>query len=503
MHEEKVMIYRINHFINGEIYENPHNELQDIFNPATREIIGRVSIAEKDDVDKAVVAARNSFASWSMTSANKRAQLLFRFRELLLQTKDELAKIISLEHGKTIADAQGSIQRGIDVVEFACGISSHIQTYYTKDIAQGIDSYSLRQPLGVCIGITPFNFPAMIPLWMFPLAIACGNTFILKPSEKDPSAALHLAELLKKAGVPDGVFNVVQGTQIAVNTLITHAEVKAVSFVGSTAIAEHVYQTATSLGKRVQAFGGAKNHAVVMPDADLDLVADAIVGAAYGSAGERCMAISVVVCVGDKVADQLIKKLMLKIKQLQVGPGDDATTDIGPLISATHLEKVSGYIEHGVAEGASLIIDGRKTMQENAQGFYLGASLFDHVKPTMKIYKEEIFGPVLSLLRVKNLDEALRLISAHEYGNGAAIFTRDGHTAREFAAQVQIGMVGINVPIPVPVAYFSFGGWKRSFFGDLPMHGKEGVMFYTKLKTVTQRWPQENGGAEFTMPVIK
>ncbi|HEX4045401.1 MAG TPA: CoA-acylating methylmalonate-semialdehyde dehydrogenase, partial [Gammaproteobacteria bacterium] len=408
---------------------------------------------------------------------------------LLDQHIEKCAALITQEHGKTLAEAISSVQRGIDVVDYTCGIPAHLKGSFAEEVATGIDTYSLRQPLGVCVGITPFNFPGMIPLWMFPMAVACGNTFILKPSEKDPSCSLFLAELAKTAGFPDGVINVIQGDSETVNALLIHPLVKAVSFVGSSTVAEHVYKTAITHNKRAQAFGGAKNHCIVMPDADLDIVADQLVAAAYGCAGERCMAISVVIVVGDKTADQLINKMRPLIMQLKVGPGDEQQTDIGPLITQQHWQRVYEYIELGKQEGAQLIIDGSQDKPAaHKTGFFIGACLFDQVKPSMRIYREEIFGPVLCVLRVPDLASGIQLINTHEYGNGAAIFTRDGYTARTFAEQAQAGMIGINAPIPVPVAYHSFGGWKRSFFADIGMYGDEAVRFYTKLKTVTQRW---------------
>lgn len=490
------MTYQVAHFIQGKAISNNEKKLN-IFNPATGEVIGDVVVADKLTVEQAVQAAKNSFSAWSNTTPLKRSRILFQFKMLLEKNIDELARLITQEHGKTLVDAKGSVQRGIDVVEFVCGIPNLLKGQYSEDVATEMDSYSIRQPLGVCLGITPFNFPAMIPLWMFPMAIACGNTFVLKPSEKDPSCSIRLAELAKEAGLPDGVLNVVQGDASTVELLLNHPDVKAVSFVGSTAVAEKVYQTAINQGKRVQAFGGAKNHCLVMPDADLDQAADAIAGAAYGSAGERCMAISVAVVIGDKTADQLIEKIKSRIDKLKIGPGVEAV-DMGPLITESHQQKVKSYIDLGVKEGAKLIIDGREFKAN--KGYFLGATLFDDVQPTMKIYQEEIFGPVLSIVRASNFDAALKLVNEHQYGNGTAIFTRDGHTARTFANKVQVGMVGINIPIPVPVAYHSFGGWKRSMFGDIHMHGQEGVQFYTKLKTITQKWMPGKNGADFSMP---
>lgn len=490
-------MYTVPHWINGKKITPAVHPLP-IYNPATGQIIGNVGVADHQLVDEALLSASAAFKGWSQITPLKRARILFKFKILLEQHLDELASIVTREHGKTLEDARGSVQRGIDVVEFACGIPSYLKGSYSENVATNVDSYSLRQPLGVCVGITPFNFPAMIALWMFPMAIACGNTFILKPSEKDPSCAVRIAELAKEAGVPDGVLTVLQGDKGVVDALITHSDVKAVSFVGSTPIAEVVYKTATSYGKRVQAFAGAKNHCVVMPDADMDHAIDAIVGAAYGSAGERCMAISVVVAVGDAVADTLIKQIIPRVKALKIGPGDQFGIEMGPLITQEHWNKVTSYIDLGVKEGATLVMDGRDLKM--TPGFFMGASLFDHVKPSMRIYQEEIFGPVLSIIRVPDFETALKLVNDHVFGNGTAIYTQDGNTARMFAACVQVGMVGINIPIPVPVAYHSFGGWKRSMLGDVTMHGPESVQFFTKLKTVTQRWLKSSKGAEFVMP---
>jgi malonate-semialdehyde dehydrogenase (acetylating)/methylmalonate-semialdehyde dehydrogenase len=490
-------MYKVPHFINGQKLTSQANSLN-IYNPATGQVIGELGLADESIVSDAIAAAKKAFPAWSTTPPLKRSRLLFNFKRLLEQHIDELAAIVTREHGKTLDDARGSVQRGIDVVEFACGIPAHLKGSYTENVATDIDSYSLRQPLGVCVGITPFNFPAMIALWMFPMAIACGNTFVLKPSEKDPSCAVRIAELAKEAGIPDGVINIVQGDKVAVDALITHPDVKAVSFVGSTPIAEYVYKTATAHGKRVQAFAGAKNHCVVMPDADIDQAVEAIVGAAYGSAGERCMAISVVIAVGDQLTDVLVGKIKNRVQSLKIGPGDQSGIEMGPLITQAHLEKVKSYVDLGIKEGADLVIDGRDFKMK--QGFFMGACLFDHVQPTMRIYKEEIFGPVLSVVRVSDFDTALNIVNEHEFGNGTAIYTRDGNTARTFATRVQVGMVGINIPIPVPVAYHSFGGWKRSMFGDITMHGPESIQFFTKLKTVTQRWLKNTKGSEFVMP---
>jgi malonate-semialdehyde dehydrogenase (acetylating)/methylmalonate-semialdehyde dehydrogenase len=463
-----------------------------------------VALASAQETEIAITAATEALNSWSKTPPLKRARVMFKFKELLEKNIDELASIITSEHGKVISDAKGEIARGLEVVEFACGIPQLLKGDYTEQVGTGIDSYSVRQPLGVCAGITPFNFPVMVPMWMFPMAIACGNTFILKPSEKDPSASIFMADLLKQAGLPDGVFNVVQGDKTAVDSLLSDPRISAVSFVGSTPIAEYVYRTGTHHGKRIQALGGAKNHLVVMPDADIDQAVDALMGAAYGSAGERCMAISVGVVVGD-VADVLVEKLIERIAELRVGNGAINEPDMGPLVTSAHLEKVKSYIETGIKEGAHLKADGRDTLvPEHENGFFLGGCLFDHVTSDMTIYKEEIFGPVLSIVRVDDFDTAVQLINDHEFGNGVSLFTRDGHTAREFSSQIKVGMVGVNIPIPVPVAFHSFGGWKRSLFGDHYAYGPEGVRFYTHLKTVTTRWPTGvKGNAEFTMPVMK
>lgn len=482
------MAYTVEHYINGRLIPSEGKKLP-LFNPATGDTIGQVLVADNKIVNLAVEAAKSAFQAWSTTTPTQRAKILFRYKGLIEKNLDSLAKLITQEHGKTIAEAMGSIQRGLEVVDYACGIPNHLKSSFTESVATGIDSYSLHQPLGVCVGITPFNFPAMIGLWMFPMAIGCGNTFVWKPSEKDPSCSIRLAELAKEAGLPDGVLNVVQGDKETVDALLIHPDVKAVSFVGSSAIAEHVYQTATANGKRVQAFGGAKNHCIVMPDADLEQTSEAIVASAYGSAGERCMAISVVVTVGDEVADALIAKMKKKIADLKIGPGTVSDVDVGPLVTQAHWERVKSYIDIGKKEGATLLIDGSEYKPENhAAGFFMGASLFDHVTPNMRIYQDEIFGPVLSIVRAKDFDSALKLVNEHEYGNGTAIFTRDGYVAKQFADNVQAGMVGINVSVPVPAAYHSFGGWKRSIFSDIGMYGTEAIRFYTRLKTITQRW---------------
>ena len=452
-----------------------------------------------------MAAAAAAFPAWAATPVARRARVMFRFKQLLEAHADELTRIITSEHGKVLSDAAGSLARGIENVDFATAIPQLQKGEFSESVGTGVDSYTLRQPLGVCVGITPFNFPAMVPLWMFPLSVSCGNTFVLKPSERDPSCGYRLAELAHEAGLPPGVLNVVNGDKEAVEALITHPGVAAVSFVGSTPVAEHIHRTATQHGKRVQALGGAKNHAVVMPDADLDQAADALMGAAYGSAGERCMAISVGVAVGDQVADALVARLQERLARLQVRPGTDPRAEMGPLVTREHLAKVTGYVEQGVKEGATLVVDGRGRQVEGGEGgFFLGGCLFDRVTPSMRIYREEIFGPVLSVVRVATAEEALQLVNAHEYGNGTAIFTRDGGVAREFVNRVQAGMVGVNVPIPVPVGYHSFGGWKRSLFGDHAIYGAEGVHFYTRLKTVTSRWPGgEARGPEFVFPTMK
>lgn len=482
------MQYEAPHIINGRPISSQGRKL-DIYNPATGQISGYIHTADKKIIDQAVAAAKEAFNSWSKTTPVQRAKLLFRYKALLDENVDSLARLITQEHGKTLNEATGSIQRGIAVVDYACGIPTYLKGSLADNVAQGIDCFSLHQPLGVCVGITPFNFPAMIPLWMFPMAVACGNTFVLKPSEKDPSCPVKLLELAKAAGFPDGVVNLIQGDKETVDGLLTHPDVKAISFVGSTAVAEYVYKTAVENNKRAQAFGGAKNHCIVMPDADLDQAAKALTEAAFGSAGERCMALSVVVAVGDQTADKLIQKMQPLIKKLKIGPGTAENVDVGPLVTQQHWERVKSYIQLGQQEGAKLVIDGSDYKpKEYADGFFMGASIFDNVKPNMRIYKEEIFGPVLCLMRVPDFESALTLINDHEYGNGTAIFTRDGYTARQFSERVQVGMVGVNVPIPVPVAYQSFGGWKRSIFSDIGMYGSEAIRFYTKWKTVTQRW---------------
>lgn len=493
------------HYINGQKVEGTSGRFGDVYNPATGAVSAKVPLASSDETARAIEVAAAAFPAWRDTPSLRRARVLFRFKELLDVHTDELAELVSAEHGKVFSDARGSVIRGIEVAEFATGAPHLLKGHFSENVGRNVDSHSIRQSLGVCAGITPFNFPAMVPMWMFPMALACGNTFILKTSEKVPSTALRMAELLTEAGLPDGVFNVVNGDKEAVDTLLTHPEVAAVSFVGSTPVAEYIYQTATQHGKRCQALGGAKNHMVVMPDADMDQVADALMGAAYGSAGERCMAISVAVAVGDEAADAIIERLTPSVKALKVGPGNNPESEMGPLISGEHRDKVKGYVDLGVEEGAKLVVDGRGlNIDGHEDGFFLGGCLFDNVTNKMRIYQEEIFGPVLCVVRVPDFDAALQLVNSHEYGNGTAIFTRDGDTARTYSSQVQVGMVGVNVPIPVPMAFHSFGGWKRSLFGDVHMHGTEGIHFYTKLKTVTSRWPTGiRTGADFHMPTMK
>ena len=494
----------IPHFIDGTRVLGKSGRYGDVFNPATGEVGARVALATVAEVDTAVKSAEAAFPKWAATPPIQRARVMFRFKQLVEERMDELAAIITAEHGKTIVDAKGSITRGIEVVEFACGIPHLLKGDFTESVGTNVDSWSMRQPLGVCAGITPFNFPAMVPMWMFPMAIACGNTFILKPSERDPSCGVRLAEIAKEAGLPPGVFNVVNGDKIAVDAILAHPGIQAVSFVGSTPIAEYVYHTGTAHNKRVQALGGAKNHMVVMPDADMEQATDALIGAGYGSAGERCMAISVAVAVG-KAGDALMERLVPRVRALKIGPGTDPEVEMGPLVTRQHLDKVRGYVDQGVKEGATLVVDGRDfKMQGYEKGFFIGGCLFDQVTENMRIYKEEIFGPVLSVVRAPSFDAALKLVNDHEFGNGTSIFTRDGDAARTFASQCKIGMVGVNVPIPVPVAYHTFGGWKRSLFGDVNMHGPEGVRFYTKIKTVTSRWPTGiRAGAEFVIPTMR
>jgi len=494
----------IKHFVDGKIFEGSSKRTSNVFNPSTGDSNHKVNLASKADIDLAVEKAKKAFIDWSNKPPVIRARVLFKFKELIERNSDELTKLIVSEHGKVYDDAKGSLTRGLEVVEFACGIPQLLKGEFTENVGTDVDSWSTRQPLGVCAGITPFNFPAMVPMWMFPMAIACGNTFILKPSEKDPSCSIKLAHLFKEAGLPDGVFNVVNGDKEAVDALLTNKDVAAISFVGSTPIAKYIYENAAKNEKRVQALGGAKNHCVVMPDCDLDQAVNGLMGAAYGSAGERCMAQSVAVAVGN-IGDKLISKLSKKVEVLKVGPGLDKASEMGPLVTKEHLEKVKGYVDLGVKEGATLVVDGRNIkLQGFEKGFYIGGCLFDHVKSSMKIYKEEIFGPVLSVVRVNDFESAVKLVNDHEFGNGTSIYTRDGDIGRTYANKIKVGMVGINIPIPVPMAFHSFGGWKRSLFGDQHMHGPEGVRFYTKLKTITSRWPSGlRTDPEFTMPTMK
>jgi malonate-semialdehyde dehydrogenase (acetylating)/methylmalonate-semialdehyde dehydrogenase len=494
----------IKHFVGGKVIDGTSQRKGQVFNPATGEQESEVVLATKSDLDKTVEIAKKAFETWSLKPALQRARIMFKFKELIEKNFDELTKLIVSEHGKVYEDAKGSLIRGLEVVEFACGIPHVLKGEFSENVGTNVDSYSMRQPLGVAAGITPFNFPAMVPMWMFPLAIACGNTFILKPSEKDPSCPMRLAELLHEAGLPDGVFNVVNGDKEVVDAILTNNDIKAVSFVGSTPIAKYIYENAAKNEKRVQALGGAKNHLVVMPDCDLDGAVNGLMGAAYGSAGERCMAQSVAVAVGD-IGDELVSRLVKKAEALKIGPGMDKSSEMGPLVTKQHLEKVKGYVDLGVKEGAKLALDGRDLkLQGYENGFYIGGCLFDHVTTDMRIYKEEIFGPVLSVVRVKTFEEATKMINEHEYGNGVSIYTRDGDAGRTFASKIQVGMVGINVPIPVPMAFHSFGGWKRSLFGDSGMHGMEGIKFYTKLKTITSRWPSGiRSNPEFIMPTME
>ncbi len=496
----------LTHFIGGEPVAGRSGRFSDVFDPATGAVTKRCPLASAEEIADAVAAARAAFPAWAKTPALRRARVLDRFKALLQQNADRIAEAISAEHGKTHDDALGEITRGLEVVEFAIGAPHLMKGEVTENVGTNVDSYSLRQPLGVVAGITPFNFPAMVPMWMFPVALACGNAFILKPSERDPSASLLIADLLKEAGLPDGVFSVVHGDKDAVDALLAHPEIKAVSFVGSTPIARYVYATGTAHGKRVQALGGAKNHMVILPDADLDMAVNALMGAAYGSAGERCMAISVAVPVGEKTADALIDRLAPKVRALKVGPASDRASEMGPLVTAQHLAKVRGFIDQGVAEGAKLVVDGRTfsiDRQGHENGYYIGGTLFDRVTTDMAIWREEIFGPVLSVARARDYAAAVDMIGKHPYGNGVAIFTRDGDAARSFSHDIEVGMVGVNVPIPVPMAFHSFGGWKASLFGDHHMHGPEGVRFYTRLKTITTRWPTGvRSDPEFVMPTM-
>ncbi|WP_028671328.1 CoA-acylating methylmalonate-semialdehyde dehydrogenase [Saccharospirillum impatiens] len=493
---------QITHFINGATTA-PSKRSGPVFNPALGEQSAEVSLASSAEVDGAIQAAKTAFIDWSATTPLNRSRILFRFKMLLEERLDELARVISAEHGKVFEDARGEVVRGMEVVEFACGIPHLLKGEMTEQVGRGVDAWTVNQPLGVVAGISPFNFPAMVPMWMWPVAIACGNTFIMKPSEKDPSAPLLVAEWLKEAGLPDGVFNVVNGDKEAVDVLLTHPAIQAVSFVGSTPIAEYIYSTASAHGKRVQALGGAKNHLVVMPDADIDGAVNALTGAAFGSAGERCMAISVAVAVGD-IADELVDKLAEKARTLKIGNGAEKGLDMGPLVTREHLAKVTGYVDAGVKEGATLVVDGRgHKVPGHEAGYFIGGCLFDHVTPDMSIYQEEIFGPVLCVVRVPDYVSAVKLINAHEYGNGTSIYTRSGGAARQFTHDIQVGMVGVNVPIPVPMAFHSFGGWKRSLFGGSHMHGMEGVRFYTRRKAVTARWPVGDMGADFVMPTME
>ena len=494
----------IEHFVNGKKFLGDSKRTSKVFNPATGEQSAEVKLASTNDMSEAIESAKTAFISWSKKPPLQRARVMFKFKEIIEKNFEELTKIIVSEHGKVFDDAKGEITRGLEVVEFVCGIPQLLKGEFTENVGTDVDSWSLRQPLGVCAGITPFNFPAMVPMWMFPVAIACGNTFILKPSEKDPSCSIRLAELLIQAGLPEGVFNVVHGDKEAVDAIINNKDIAAVSFVGSTPIAKYIYENCAKNEKRVQALGGAKNHAVIMPDCDLDQAVNGLMGAAYGSAGERCMAQSVAVAVGG-IGDKLVENLVKKVEALKVGSGMDKKSEMGPLVTKQHLEKVKGYIDIGVKEGAKLVVDGRNLkLQGYENGYYIGGCLFDHVKKDMRIYKEEIFGPVLSVVRAKDFEEALKLVNDHEFGNGVAIFTRDGDVGRTFASKVQVGMVGINIPIPVPMAFHSFGGWKRSLFGDQHMHGLEGVRFYTKLKAITSRWPSGlRSDPEFVMPTMK
>ena len=495
----------VGHFIGGKQVPGKSGRTTEIFQPMTGEVLGRVALASKDELRQAVENAKAAQPAWAATNPQRRARVMMKFLELIAKETDSLADMLAREHGKTIVDAKGDIQRGVEVAEFCTGIPHLLKGEFTEGAGPGIDMYSIRQPLGVVAGITPFNFPAMIPLWKLSPAIACGNAFILKPSERDPGVPMRLAELMLEAGLPAGILNVVNGDKEVVDAILDDPDVKAVGFVGSSPIAQYVYSRATAHGKRAQCFGGAKNHMIIMPDADLDQAADALIGAGYGSAGERCMAISVAVPVGRATADALMDKLIPRVETLKVGPSTDPSADFGPMITRAHMEKVRSYVDVGVQEGAKLVVDGRDfRMQGYENGFYMGGCLFDEVKTDMRIYKEEIFGPVLSVVRAKDYEEALRLPSDHEYGNGVAIYTRDGDAARDFASRVNVGMVGINVPIPVPLAYYTFGGWKASGFGDLNQHGPDAVRFYTKTKTVTSRWPSGiKEGAEFSIPTMK
>ena len=494
----------IGHYIAGRVVASPAGRRQAVYNPATGAVARELVLGTEQDVAAAVAAAKAAFPAWADTPPIRRARVLNAFLGLLNEHRDTLAAMITAEHGKVFTDAQGEVSRGIDIVEFACGVPQLLKGDFTDQVSTGIDNWTLRQPLGVVAGITPFNFPCMVPLWMFPVALACGNAFVLKPSERDPSCSIFMADLLRQAGLPDGVFNVVQGDKVAVDALLTHPDVKALSFVGSTPIAQYIYETGAHHGKRVQALGGAKNHMVVMPDADIEQTVDALVGAGYGSAGERCMAISVAVLVGD-VADTIVAKVAERAKTLKVKNGMELDAEMGPIVTKQALERIEGYIALGVQEGAKLVVDGRGfKVPGHEQGFFTGGTLIDHVTPAMRVYKEEIFGPVLCCVRVPDFATAVQLVNDHEYGNGVACYTRDGNVAREFARRIQVGMVGINVPIPVPMAWHGFGGWKRSLFGDMHAYGEEGVRFYTRQKSIMQRWPESTAkGAEFVMPTAK
>ena len=497
----------VRHFIDGKSFEGMSGRFGEIFNPNTGQVQARVQLATADEIDRVVQSSAKAQIGWAATNPQRRARVMFEFKRLVEANMNDLAEMLSAEHGKVIADSKGDIQRGLEVIEFSCGIPHALKGEYTEGAGPGIDVYSMRQPLGVVAGITPFNFPAMIPMWMFGVAIACGNTFILKPSERDPSVPVRLAELMMEAGAPEGVLNVAHGDKVAVDALLDHPLVRAISFVGSSDIANYVYQRGAQNGKRVQAMGGAKNHGIIMPDADMEQTVKDLAGAAFGSAGERCMALPVVVPVGKKTADELRERMIAEIDTLRVGISTDANCHYGPVVSAAHRDRIAGYIQSGVDEGAELVVDGRGfKMQGYESGFFIGPSLFDHVKSGMKSYQDEIFGPVLQMVRAESFEEALALPSKHQYGNGVAIFTRNGKAAREFASRVEVGMVGINVPIPVPVAYHTFGGWKRSAFGDTNQHGMEGVKFWTRVKTVTARWPDSSEGhtdSSFVIPTMK
>jgi malonate-semialdehyde dehydrogenase (acetylating) / methylmalonate-semialdehyde dehydrogenase len=496
---------QIGHFIGGTEVAGASGRRGDVYDPNTGEVQAKVAFADRSEVERAIAVAQAAQPAWAATNPQRRARVLFKFIELVQREFDSLAALLSSEHGKTLPDARGDIQRGLEVAEFACGIPHLLKGEFTDNAGPGIDLFSMRQPLGVVAGITPFNFPAMIPMWKFAPALACGNAFVLKPSERDPSVPMQLAQLLIEAGLPAGVLNVVNGDGEAVDTLLNDPRVRAIGFVGSSAVAEHIYATGCARGKRVQCFGGAKNHMIVMPDADLDQAVDALIGAGYGSAGERCMAVSVAVPVGERTADALLARLIPRVESLRIGPSSDPQADYGPLVTRALLDKVRGYVELGIQEGAKLKVDGRSfRLQGYENGFFMGGCLFDQVKPHMRIYKEEIFGPVLCVVRAKDYEEAVRLPSEHDYGNGVAIFTRDGDTARDFTSRVDVGMVGVNFPIPVPLSYYTFGGWKRSGFGDLNQHGPDAIRFYTRTKTVTARWPSGvKEGSEFVIPTMR